>query len=180
VVGKTANDIKTREVIMKRTLFLGIVLALAVSPALAGSCGSQAKTASNNIVETAVAAGTFDTLVAAVQAADLAEVLAGAGPYTVFAPTDEAFAKLPAGTVEALLANPDQLREILLYHVVPGKVTASQVVTLSNATTAQGSDVAIRVADGSVMINDALVTATDIETSNGVIHVIDTVILPVG
>ena len=180
VVGKTANDIKTWEVIMKRTLFLGIVLALAVSPAIAGSCGSQAKTASNDIVETAVSAGSFNTLVAAVQAADLAEVLAGEGPYTVFAPTDEAFAKLPAGTVEALLANPDQLREILLYHVVPGKVTASEVVTLSSATTAQGSDVAIKIADGSVMINEALVTATDIETSNGVIHVIDTVILPIG
>lgn len=179
MVKNTANDIKTWEVIMKRTLFLGIVLALAVSPAFAGSCGSQATTASNNIVETAVAAGSFNTLVAAVQAADLADVLAGDGPFTIFAPTDEAFAKLPAGTVEALLANPDQLREILLYHVVPGKVSATQVVTLSSATTAQGSDVAIRVANGSVMINDALVTATDIETSNGVIHVIDTVILPV-
>ena len=164
---------------MKRNLILGVILALAATPALAGSCGSHATAASNNIVETAVSAGSFDTLVAAVQAADLAEVLAGDGPYTVFAPTDEAFAKLPAGTVEALLANPDQLREILLYHVVPGKVTASQVVGLSSATTAQGSDIAIRVADGSVMINDALVTATDIETSNGVIHVIDTVILPV-
>ncbi len=164
---------------MKRNLILGVILALAATPALAGSCGSQATTASNNIVETAVSAGSFNTLVAAVQAADLAEVLAGDGPYTVFAPTDEAFAKLPAGTVEALIANPDKLREILLYHVVAGKVSASQVVSLSSATTVQGSDVSIRVADGSVMINDALVTATDIETSNGVIHVIDTVILPV-
>jgi len=165
---------------MKRTLFLGIVLALAAGPAFAGDCGSKATTASNNIVETAVSAGSFTTLVAAVQAADLDGVLAGDGPYTVFAPTDDAFAKLPAGTVEALLANPDQLREILLYHVVPGKVTAAQVVGLTSATTAQGSDVAIKVADGSVMINDALITATDIETSNGVIHVIDTVILPAG
>jgi uncharacterized surface protein with fasciclin (FAS1) repeats len=163
---------------MKRQLILGTVLALAVVPAYAGDCGSKATTASNNIVETAVSAGSFNTLVAAVQAAELDGVLAGDGPYTVFAPTDDAFAKLPAGTVEALLANPDQLREILLYHVVPGKVTAAQVVNLSNATTAQGSDIAIKVADGSVMINDALVTATDIETSNGVIHVIDTVILP--
>ncbi len=165
---------------MKRNMFLGVVLtlALAASPAFAGSCGSQATTASNNIVDTAVSAGSFDTLVAAVQAADLADVLAGDGPYTVFAPTDEAFAKLPAGTIEALLANPDQLREILLYHVVPGKVTSDQVITLSSATTAQGSDIAIKIANGSVMINDALVTATDIETSNGVIHVIDTVILP--
>jgi uncharacterized surface protein with fasciclin (FAS1) repeats len=165
---------------MYRLLAIGIVLTLAAMPAAAGSCSSSAKTASNNIVETAVSAGSFDTLVAAVQAAGLADTLAGEGPYTVFAPTDEAFAKLPAGTIEQLLANPDQLREILLYHVVPGKVTASQVVNLSGATTAQGSDVAIRIADGSVMINNATVTATDIETSNGVIHVIDTVILPAG
>jgi len=165
---------------MKRTLFLGIVLAFAAVPSMAGSCGAHATTASNNIVETAVSVGSFNTLVAAVQAADLADTLAGEGPYTVFAPTDEAFAKLPEGTIEHLLANPDQLREILLYHVVPGRVTASQVVTLSNATTAQGSDVNIRVAGGSVMIDNATVTATDIETSNGVIHVIDTVILPAG
>jgi len=165
---------------MKRTLILGIVLAFAAAPAMAGSCGSNVTTASNNIVETAVSAGSFNTLVAAVQAADLADTLAGDGPYTVFAPTDEAFAKLPEGTVEQLLANPDQLREILLYHVVPGKVTASQVVNLSSATTAQGSDVNIKIAGGSVMINNATVTATDIETSNGVIHVIDTVILPTG
>ena len=165
---------------MKRFAALAITLALSATPALAGSCGSHATAASNNIVETAVSAGSFNTLVAAVQAADLADTLAGDGPYTVFAPTDEAFAKLPEGTVEKLLANPDQLREILLYHVVPGKVTAAQVVSLSSATTAQGSDVAITIADGSVMIDNALVTATDIETSNGVIHVIDTVILPAG
>jgi len=165
---------------MKRTAVLGVLLALATAPAFAGSCGSHSTTASNNIVETAVSAGSFNTLVAAVQAADLTDTLAGDGPYTVFAPTDDAFAKLPEGTVEALLANPDQLREILLYHVVPGRVTASQVVTLSSATTAQGTDVAIMIAGGSVMINNATVTATDIETSNGVIHVIDTVILPAG
>lgn len=165
---------------MKRALILGIVLAFAAAPAMAGSCASNVTTASNNIVETAVSAGSFNTLVAAVQAADLADTLAGEGPYTVFAPTDEAFAKLPEGTVEELLANPDQLREILLYHVVLGKVTASQVVNLSSATTAQGSDVNIKIAGGSVMVNNATVTATDIETSNGVIHVIDTVILPTG
>jgi len=163
---------------MKRTLILGLLIALSAGPALAGSCGSHATTASNNIVETAVSAGSFNTLVAAVQAADLADTLAGDGPYTVFAPTDEAFAKLPAGTVEALLDDPDRLREILLYHVVPGKVTSAQVAALDSATTAQGSDVDIRVADGSVMVNNATVTAADIETSNGIIHVIDTVILP--
>ncbi len=165
---------------MKRLLVLGIVLALGSVPAFAGNCGSSAKAvkASNNIVETAVDAGSFTTLVAAVKAADLAGTLSSGGPFTVFAPNDEAFAKLPEGTVENLLANPDKLREILLYHVVPGTVTAAQVVGLDRATTAQGSDVAIKVADGAVMVNNAAVIATDIMTSNGIIHVIDTVILP--
>jgi uncharacterized surface protein with fasciclin (FAS1) repeats len=130
------------------------------------------------LVQTADSAGNFTTLLAAAQAAGLAETLSEGGPYTVFAPTDKAFNKLPAGTVEQLLENPDQLREILLYHVVPGRVLASDVVSLDSATTAQGSDVNIQVADGSVMINNASVIATDIEASNGVIHVIDTVILP--
>ena len=172
---------------MKRLFVVALFFALAATPAIAGDCGSKSavKTASNtamspNIVETAVAAGNFETLVAAVKAADLAETLSGSGPFTVFAPTDEAFAKLPAGTVESLLANPDKLRDILLYHVVPGKVSASEVVNLNRATTAQGSDIAIMVADGSVMIDNASVIATDIETSNGIIHVIDTVILPAG
>ena len=108
------------------------------------------------------------------------ETLQSDGPFTVFAPTDEAFAKLPEGTVEALIANPDKLRSILLYHVVPGKVMAADVVSLNSATTAEGSDVTIMLAQGGVQINDANVTATDIETSNGVIHVIDTVIIPRG
>ena len=165
-----------------RSLALTAALALVVTPAFAGNCGgSMAKTASNapgDIVETAVNAGSFTTLVAAVKAAGLVETLQSEGPFTVFAPTDEAFAKLPAGTVESLLANPDQLRQILLYHVVPGNVKAADVVKIDSATTAQGSDVRIRVADGSVMIDDANVVSTDIETSNGVIHVIDSVILP--
>jgi uncharacterized surface protein with fasciclin (FAS1) repeats len=171
-----------------KTLALATTItALTFTPAFAGSCGSHGSSAMQasaadqpNIVETAVSNGSFTTLVAAVQAAGLADTLAGDGPFTVFAPTDEAFAKLPDGTVEALLADPDKLRAILLYHVVPGSVASSQVVGLDSATTAQGSDVAIRVADGSVMINDAKVIAADIETSNGVIHVIDTVILPAG
>jgi uncharacterized surface protein with fasciclin (FAS1) repeats len=106
------------------------------------------------------------------------ETLQSDGPFTVFAPTDEAFAKLPAGTVENLLANPDKLKQILLYHVVAGRVTASDVVNLSSATTAQGSDVAIKVASGNVMVNNAKVIKTDVMASNGVIHVIDTVLLP--
>jgi len=168
---------------MKRFVVLGLVLALGTVPAFAGdSCSSSATQAANSgdIVATASAAGSFNTLVAAVQAAGLVETLQSDGPFTVFAPTDEAFAKLPEGTVEALIADPDKLRQILLYHVVPGKVMAADVVTLKSATTAQGSDVAIVLADGGVQINQAKVTATDIETSNGVIHVIDTVILPRG
>jgi uncharacterized surface protein with fasciclin (FAS1) repeats len=166
---------------MKRFLFLSMVLVLAASPAVAGSCGSgSAKVASADIVDTASSAGSFNTLIAAAQAAGLVETLQSDGPFTVFAPTDEAFAKLPEGTVESLLADPEALREILLYHVVPGKVLAADVVTLSSATTAQGSDVYIVVADGGVRVNDANVVQTDIETSNGVIHVIDAVILPRG
>ncbi|MDT8340233.1 MAG: fasciclin domain-containing protein [Longimicrobiales bacterium] len=131
-----------------------------------------------DIVEVAVEAGSFNTLAAALQAAGLVDVLKGEGPFTVFAPTDAAFAKLPAGTVEALLADKEQLTAILTYHVVAGKVMASDVVKLSEATTVNGANVKIMVHGGSVMINDATVTATDIAASNGVIHVIDTVILP--
>lgn len=132
-----------------------------------------------DIVDTAVGAGTFGTLVAAVQAAGLVDTLKGEGPFTVFAPTDEAFAALPAGTLEQLLADPKgQLSQILLYHVVPGKVMAADVKDGMEAATAQGSPVKFMVADGKVMINDANVITADIETTNGVIHVIDKVILP--
>jgi uncharacterized surface protein with fasciclin (FAS1) repeats len=166
---------------MKRFLILSAILALSASPAVAGSCSSShSKVASADIVDTASSAGSFNTLIAAAQAAGLVETLQSDGPFTVFAPTDEAFAKLPEGTVESLLADPDALREILLYHVVPGKVLAADVVMLKSATTAQGSDVDIVVADGGVRVNDANVVQTDIETSNGVIHVIDAVILPRG
>ena len=168
---------------MKRLLVLSVVLALGSIPAFAGNCSSSsARQASTggDIVATASSAGSFNTLVAAVQAADLVETLQSDGPFTVFAPTDEAFAKLPEGTVEALLANPDQLREILLYHVVPGKVMAADVISLDSAKTAQGSEIEIMLAEGGVQVDDAFVTATDIETSNGVIHVIDTVMIPRG
>jgi uncharacterized surface protein with fasciclin (FAS1) repeats len=133
----------------------------------------------NTIVDVAVAGG-FDTLVAAVQAAGLVETLSGSGPFTVFAPTDAAFAKLPAGTVESLLepANKDLLVSILTYHVVQGRVTSEQVVGLSKAPTVQGQDIAIAFSNGTVMINDASVTAVDIVASNGIIHVIDSVLLP--
>ena len=134
----------------------------------------------SDIVDTAVAAGQFNTLAAALEAADLIGTLKGDGPFTVFAPTDEAFAKLPEGTVESLLMpeNRDQLVAVLTYHVVPGKVMAEDVVNLSSATTVQGSNVDIAVVDGNVRIDNATVVAADVGASNGVIHVIDTVILP--
>ena len=133
-----------------------------------------------DIVDTAVAAGSFKTLVAAVQAAGLVDTLKGAGPFTVFAPTDEAFAKLPPGTVEDLLKpeNKAKLAAILTYHVVAGKVMAKEAMKLHEAKTANGEELMIKTSMGSVMINDAKVVKTDIVCSNGVIHVIDTVLLP--
>ena len=143
-----------------------------------GAPAAAAPAEGSDIVDTAVAAGSFPTLVAAVQAADLVDALKGEGPFTVFAPTEEAFAALPAGTLESLLADPAALANILLYHVVPGKVMAADVTDGLTAETLQGSTVTFTVADGSVKINDANIVTTDIEASNGVIHVIDAVILP--
>ena len=159
-------------------LLIAAQFVLVATQASAGNYGDKAK--SKDIVDTAVAAGQFNTLAAALEAADLVGTLKGDGPFTVFAPTDAAFAKLPAGTVESLLKpdNRDQLVAILTYHVVPGKVKAADVVKLSEAKTVNGQDVAITVADNGVRINDANVIKTDIGASNGVIHVIDTVILP--
>jgi uncharacterized surface protein with fasciclin (FAS1) repeats len=139
-----------------------------------------AAAAEKDIVDTAVGAGSFNTLVAAVKAAGLVETLKGEGPFTVFAPTDDAFKKLPAGTVETLLKpeNLKKLQAILTYHVVSGSVMAADVVKLDSAKTVQGQDVTIKVVNGSVMINGAKVVKTDIKCSNGVIHVIDSVILP--
>jgi transforming growth factor-beta-induced protein len=134
--------------------------------------------AGQNIVEVAVADGRFTTLAAALTEADLVETLQGEGPFTVFAPTDDAFAKLPDGTLEALLADPEQLTAVLLYHVVAGDVPSTEVVNLTEAMTVQGESVQIRVEDGRVFVNDAEVIITDVEASNGVIHVIDTVIVP--
>ncbi|MYD91300.1 MAG: fasciclin domain-containing protein [Caldilineaceae bacterium SB0662_bin_9] len=125
-------------------------------------------------VEIAVDDGRFETLVAALQAADLVETLAGPGPFTVFAPTDDTFAKLPEGTVEALLGDIPALTAILLYHVVPGNVTATDIAALDSATTMQGGTVAISIEGDTVRINDAQVVIADIEAANGTIHVIDT------
>lgn len=134
-----------------------------------------------DIVDTAIEAGSFKTLVAAVQAAELVNTLKGKGPFTVFAPTDEAFAKLPKSTLADLLKpeNKKKLQAILTYHVVAGKVMAADVVKLSSAKTVQGSDIKIEIKDGSVILNgNSKVITTDVETSNGVCHIIDTVILP--
>ncbi len=130
-----------------------------------------------NIVETAVEAGSFNTLVTAVTEAGLVETLSGPGQFTVFAPTDEAFAKIPAETLNAVLADKEKLISILTYHVVPGKVMAADVAGMTSAETVQGGTVAIDASEG-VKINDATVISADIETSNGVIHVIDTVLMP--
>ncbi|MEI7985269.1 MAG: fasciclin domain-containing protein [Armatimonadota bacterium] len=130
-----------------------------------------------NIVETAVEAGSFNTLVTAVTEAGLVETLSGPGPFTVFAPSDEAFAKIPAETLNAVLADKEKLISILTYHVVPGKVMAADVAGMTSAETVQGGTVAIDASEG-VKINDATVISADIETSNGVIHVIDTVLMP--
>lgn len=130
-----------------------------------------------DIVDTAVNAGSFTTLVTAVKAAGLVDTLKGAGPFTVFAPTDEAFAKLPEGTVDGLLKDVAKLKEILTYHVVSGKVMAADVSKLKTATTVQGTDVKIDASSG-VKINDSTVTTADVATDNGVIHIIDTVLIP--
>ncbi len=150
-----------------------VALMLAAAPLFAASH-------QKDIVDTAVAAGSFKTLVAAVKAAGLVETLKGKGPFTVFAPTDEAFAKLPAGTLDTLLKpeNKEKLKGILTYHVVPGKVMAKDVVTLKEAKTVNGQMLTIAAKDGKVMVDNAHVAKTDVVAGNGVIHVIDAVLLP--
>jgi uncharacterized surface protein with fasciclin (FAS1) repeats len=130
-----------------------------------------------NIVETAVSAGNFTTLVAAVQAAGLVDTLSGPGPFTVFAPTDAAFANLPSGSVESLLADMSTLTSILTHHVVPGSVHAADLLRSPSRTTVQGTDLTFKISDG-IKVNDATVTRSDIRTSNGVIHVINKVLIP--
>ena len=151
---------------------------LAAAIGLAGSFGAQA--AEKDIVDTAIEAGQFQTLAAALEAAGLVATLKGEGPFTVFAPTDEAFAKLPSGTVESLLKeeNKDQLTAILTYHVVPGKVMSQDVAGIDEARTVNGKMIDVEVDGNAVKVNDATVTQADIAAANGVIHVIDTVILP--
>ena len=164
---------------MKKTIVIAAVLTMVVALAFAGGSRNRSpEPEMKSIVQIAMDDGRFTTLVAALKAADLVDTLNGEGPYTVFAPTDDAFSKLPDGTVDALLGDIPTLRGILLYHVVPGSVEASQVAKLDSADTASGQMVRIKVDGGKVMINDAQVIITDIKASNGVIHVIDRVILP--
>ena len=182
---------------MRKTLILALIGAAVAVSACSGATATKAPTAApaesmaaseapmaspaamKDIVDTATAAGSFKTLLTAATTAGLVDTLKGAGPYTVFAPTDDAFKKLPAGTLDGLLKDPEALKKILLYHVVSGKVTADQVVKVKSADSVAGPAVKISVKDGSVYLNDTVkVVTTDIETSNGVIHVIDGVLLP--
>ncbi|MFN7016863.1 MAG: fasciclin domain-containing protein [Fimbriimonadales bacterium] len=152
--------------------------AILLASALIGAVAVSQRAERKDIVDTAIAAGQFKTLVKLVQEADLVDALRGEGPFTVFAPTDAAFAKLPKAQVDALLKDKEALKQVLLYHVVSGKVMSKDVVKLRSAKTLQGQNVNIRVQNKTVRINDARVVRADIECSNGVIHVIDKVILP--
>jgi len=164
---------------MTRQIFNALVLGAVFCQAFGSSGVSAAESAGRkDIVDTAVSANQFKTLVTAVKAAELVDVLRGEGPFTVFAPTDKAFAKVPKEQLEALLKDKKKLQGVLTYHVVPGKVLAADVVKLESAKTVQGKSVKIDVEDGKVKINGARVLKTDIECSNGVIHVIDAVLLP--
>jgi uncharacterized surface protein with fasciclin (FAS1) repeats len=160
---------------MLKTLTLGISVNM-----LMLSASTQAQQNNKDIVETAVAAGSFKTLAKALQAADLVDTLKGQGPFTVFAPTDDAFAKLPAATLNDLLKpeNKKKLQRILTYHVVPGRVTSSDVVKLSTAKAVSGDAIDIKASGGTVIVDGARVVKTDVQASNGIIHVIDTVIMP--
>ena len=165
---------------MKR---ISAILALLVTAAVAASgaataASGGARESTDTIVQTAVGAGQFTTLASLLQQAGLVETLSGPGPFTVFAPTDAAFAKVPKATLDALAADPAKLKAVLLYHVVPGRVTAADVVKLSSAKTAEGRSLTIRTADGAVFVDNARVTTPDVMASNGVIHVIDSVLLP--
>lgn len=165
-----------------RSVAVGLVLGvLAGMPAIGSAQEAwSGKEPGKNLVEVAAAAGGFETLLTAVRAAGLESVLTGEGPYTVFAPTDAAFAALPAGTLEGLLANPEKLAEVLKYHVVPGRIEAADVIAagVAQPETAQGQKLEVRVVDGKVRVDGATVVKADVQASNGVIHVIDAVVLP--
>ena len=165
-----------RSYLLKKAIVATFIVTLTMGVLVYSSQAGGQK----DIVDTAVSAGSFNTLATALTSADLVKTLKGTGPFTVFAPTDEAFAKLPAGTLDDLLKpmNKEKLKGILTYHVVSGKVMAADVVKLKSAKTVNGQNVTIMVKDGTVMVDNAKVTKTDIMCTNGVIHVIDSVILP--
>ena len=166
--------------IINRSMIAILTLSLIISSSaiFAGGYKNSEKYSKKDIVETALDAGVFKTLATALTEADLVSALQGDGPFTVFAPTDDAFAKLPKGTVEGLLKDKEALKNILLYHVVSGNVSSKEVVKIDKAETLAGSNVNIKVKDGSVFINESQVTTADVHASNGVIHIIDTVLLP--
>jgi transforming growth factor-beta-induced protein len=170
---------------MKRTLLISLAAVALVVSACSTAASPTPEPATptpapaGDIVTVATEAGVFTTLLKAATAAGLVETLQSAGPFTVFAPTDEAFAALPEGTLDALLADPEALKKVLLYHVVEGKVTSDQIVGMTTVTSVEGSPIAISVKDGTVYLNDsAKVVTADVMTSNGVIHIIDAVLLP--
>jgi uncharacterized surface protein with fasciclin (FAS1) repeats len=164
-----------------RTAFALLVVAALAAATLGAAASASTASRSDgdkNIVQTAVAAGQFTTLASLLTKAGLVDTLSTGGPFTVFAPTDAAFAKVPKATLDALAKSPDKLKSVLLYHVVPGRVTAADVVKLSSAKTLEGRSLSIKVADGSVYVDNARVTTPDVMASNGVIHVIDSVLIP--
>ena len=163
---------------MKRIHILPVLAVCVLAVGLLGPSASARPAADGNIVQTAAAAGQFTTLASLLTKAGLVDTLSTGGPFTVFAPTDAAFAKVPKATLDALAADPAKLKSVLLYHVVEGKVTAADVVKLTSAKTLEGQPVTIKVADGSVYVSGAKVTTPDVMATNGVIHVIDSVLLP--
>jgi len=173
------NNSRRDHTMLKKTFAVGTLAAVVMTVAVSGAV---VRAETRDVVETAVAAGSFKTLAKALDAAGLVTTLKGSGPFTVFAPTDEAFAKLPAGTLETLLKpeNKEKLRRILTYHVVSGKVMASDVVKLQSAKAVSGDTITVKVRNDVVHVDNATVTKADVTASNGVIHVIDAVILPKG
>jgi uncharacterized surface protein with fasciclin (FAS1) repeats len=177
---QSAHTSRSIQTMLKNTFAVAAVAAVVLTVAASGTTAVRAET--RDVVDTAIAAGSFKTLAKALGAAGLVTTLKGAGPFTVFAPTDAAFAKLPAGTLETLLKpeNKEKLRRILTYHVVAGKVMASDVVKLQSAKAVSGDTITVKVENGAVHVDSATVTSADVVASNGVIHVIDSVILPKG
>ena len=165
---------------MKNRISMSIAILVLMSVTVFAQMDTKmvTKAVQNDIVQTAISAGNFTTLATALTEAGLVDALKGEGPFTVFAPTDEAFKNLPDGALEGLLKDKEALKNVLLYHVVSGKVSSKEVVDLNQATTLNGSDLKIKTDDGKVMINDANVTGADVMASNGIIHVIDKVLLP--